>query len=140
MPIKARNTDIIWSATTFVSDPGGAGVKRDDTKFFKAPFSIEVTDIRVVPVQAWVAAAAVNDGFVTVKRNATGTALGTLSVVTALAANADTQLAATLDATTKFLAKDDWLTVSTGANLGAGTANAPEQYITVYYRARQQGI
>lgn len=131
MPIKARNIDFPFTETFYVPDPGAAGVSKTNHLVYKAPFDLEITSIRVVPVSAWVAAAAANDGAVTVKRNNTGTAIGSLSVVTNLAASSDNALATTLDATTKFLSKDDKVTVDITAN---GTANAPDHYLIVTYK------
>jgi hypothetical protein len=111
------------------------GADQTNMTIFRAPFDCEIMDIRVIPQKAWVAAAAANDGSVAVKRNNTGTALGTLSVTTALAAGSDNQLAATLDATTKLLVKGDTLTADVTAN---GTADAPAHDFFIHYRARRE--
>ena len=133
--IRARNIDTPFTVTAYVPDPGGAGTSKTNHVVFKAPFTCEITDIRVVPVSAWVAAAAANDGAVVAKRNNTGTALGTLAVVTNLAAASDNALAATLNAGTKLLALGDLLTVDITAN---GTANAPDHQIIVKYKPQRE--
>jgi hypothetical protein len=135
MPIRPGSTNIEWEVVSHVPDPGGANADLANFPVFKAPFDCEIVEIRVIPEAAWVAAAPANDGAVAVKRNNTGTALGTLAVVTALAQGSDNNLAASLDATTKLLVKDDKLTVDVTAN---GTADAPAHNLIVKYRARRE--
>lgn len=133
MPIKPRNTDLEFVAVINVPDPGAADADLTNFHGFKVPFEAEVTRVDHVPQAAWVAAAAANDGAVAIKRNNTGTAIATTAVTSALAAGSLNNIA-TLDGTTKFLAKGDNVTVDITAN---GTANAPAMNIVVRFRARQ---
>jgi hypothetical protein len=131
--IRARNTDLPFLNTTTTGDPGVAGTSKTNYIVMKAPFAIEILSIAIVPHNDWVAAAPVNDGVVTFKRNNTGTAIASIAVQTALAMGTYTDAGA-LNDVTKYLETGDNITVDITAN---GTANAPENDVIVKYRARQ---
>lgn len=134
MPVQARNTDIDFEVIVNVADPGGAGVLATGTFVFKAPWACIITGLRHVPLAAWVAAAAANDGVVVVKNLTQTKTVATLSVVTALAANSDNSMGTLSN--TKFN-KNDIATIDIGAALGAGTANAPASLLVITYKAQK---
>ena len=133
MPIQSRNTNIEFIVHAYVPDPGAANADIANFHLFKAPFDCEVTRIDVVPQAAYIAAASANDAAVAFKRNNTGTAIGSLAIVTALAQGSLNNVA-TLDGTTKFLSAGDNVTCDVTTN---GTADAPAQNIVIRYRAKQ---
>lgn len=131
----------VWNRRMVVScalpDPGGAGVLGTNFHLFRAPADLTIKRLTHRPDAAWVAAAAANDGVVTVKRNNTGVAVANLSVVSALAAGSVNDMGA-ISATTGVLSEGDNLTCDIGAALGAGTANAPSGQVIVEFEYNER--
>lgn len=122
----------IWVAHQLLAialpDPGGVGADLA-TGFilFQAPRDLTIKKLWHVPAADWVGAAAPNNGVITVKRNDTGVAIATLSVITNLAKGTLTSLGAI--AATGALSEGDNLTI--GIVTSTGTANAPASTIIV---------
>lgn len=131
-PIKARNTDLKFKHTVVTPDLA-AGADITDYHVMDAPFDMEVTDITVTPVVASAGVDGSNSLVFTFKRNNTGTAIGTLTK-TAQTVQGTEESVGTLDGTTKFVDKDDEVTldITQGATADVGLC-----VVEVTYRARQ---
>lgn len=134
MPITARNTNIEYVKVISIPAGGGAGTSYTNFHGFKFPADSEVTRVDHVPQAAWTAAAAANDGAVTLKRNNTGTAVAASGTIATALARGSLNNIATLDGTTKFFAAGDNLTIDLTAN---GTAVAPVTNVVIRFRAKQ---
>lgn len=133
-PLSAAARSFIWDTDRIVvvptPDPGGAGVGQTNIACFRAPKDLTIKKVTHVPHAAWVAAAAANDGAVTLKRANAGVAIVSLAVVTALAAGSSNDMG-TPDVNTSRIQEGQFVTCDIVAN---GTANAPLGSLVIEYQ------
>ncbi len=107
-----------------------AGADITNYHVFRAPYDIVVKALRYVPVVASAGVDGANTLVVTVKRNNTGTAIGTLTKTAQTVQGAEETGFGTLDATTSKVSEGDEITcdITQGATADSGLARLVVEY------------